>query len=79
MRTVQVLGDTAKVPSMFEPFAFSAKVPSMSRCARLDVLDLVQHVMARGIDGATIFRNDKDRGEFLLRRGQRAAKAPLET
>jgi len=33
----------------------------MPRTARLDVLGVVQHVMARGLDGQEIFRAEKDR------------------
>lgn len=39
----------------------------MPRSARLDFLDVVQHVMARGIEGSTIFHNNADRKEFLRR------------
>ena len=35
--------------------------------ARLDVLGVVQHVMARGIEGAAIFRDEKDRETFLAK------------
>jgi putative transposase len=39
----------------------------MPRSARLDVPELVHHVMARGIEGCDIFRNDSDKHSFLLR------------
>lgn len=39
----------------------------MPRNARLDVPNLVHHVMARGIDGCDIFQNDTDRYSFLQR------------
>jgi putative transposase len=39
----------------------------MPRSARLDVPDVLQHVMARGIEGRNIFRDAKDRQAFLKR------------
>lgn len=39
----------------------------MPRQARLDIPGLVYHVMARGIDGQSIFRDDDDREGFLTR------------
>jgi len=39
----------------------------MPRGARLDVPNVLQHVMARGIEGREIFRDRKDREEFLRR------------
>ena len=39
----------------------------MPRSARLDVLGVVQHVMARGIEGREIFGGDRDREAFLDR------------
>jgi len=39
----------------------------MPRNARLDIPYLVHHVMARGIEGCDIFRNDSDRYSFLRR------------
>jgi putative transposase len=39
----------------------------MPRSARLDVPDVLQHVMARGIEGRDIFRDKKDREAFLKR------------
>ena len=39
----------------------------MPRQPRLDLPGLVHHVMARGIEGQDIFRNDDDREAFLKR------------
>jgi putative transposase len=39
----------------------------MPRQARLDAPGTLHHVMARGIEGTTIFRSDKDRDDFLDR------------
>ena len=39
----------------------------MPRSARLDVPNVLQHVMARGIEGREIFRDKRDREEFLRR------------
>ena len=39
----------------------------MLRRARLDFPNLLHHVMARGIEGGVIFRDTKDREEFLRR------------
>jgi putative transposase len=39
----------------------------MPRQPRLDAVDLLQHVMARGIERREIFRDDKDRKSFLDR------------
>ena len=39
----------------------------MPRQARLDVPGLLQHVMARGIVRRKIFKDNKDRKEFLER------------
>ncbi|WP_025321168.1 transposase [Deferrisoma camini] len=39
----------------------------MPRTARLDVLGVLQHVMARGIDGYAIFQDERDRKAFLER------------
>jgi len=41
----------------------------MPRLARLDAPGLLQHVMARGIEGREIFKDDKDRKSFLDRLG----------
>ena len=37
----------------------------MPRQARLDAPGTLHHVMIRGIDGANIFEDDKDREHFL--------------
>lgn len=42
-------------------------MPAMPRQARLDVAGVVHHVMARGIEGREIFRDEKDREGFLAR------------
>ncbi|RLE03948.1 MAG: hypothetical protein DRJ13_03985 [Bacteroidetes bacterium] len=39
----------------------------MPRKARIDAVDAVQHIMARGIEGRIIFRNDSDRSNFIER------------
>jgi REP element-mobilizing transposase RayT len=39
----------------------------MPRQARLDAPGTLHHVMVRGIDGITIFRDDRDREDFLAR------------
>jgi hypothetical protein len=39
----------------------------MPRQPRLDAPGALHHVMGRGIDGVTIFRNRKDREDFLER------------
>jgi len=39
----------------------------MPRQARLDAPGALHHVMGRGIEGISIFRNDKDREDFLKR------------
>jgi len=45
----------------------------MPRRARLDFPGLLHHVMARGIEGAVIFRDNEDREEFLRRLSQNVA------
>lgn len=47
----------------------------MPRGPRLDAPGALHHVMARGIEGARIFRSDTDREEFLRRLGEQAAVA----
>ncbi len=42
----------------------------MPRQPRLDIPGLVHHVMARGIEGREIFRDDRDRETFLERLGE---------
>jgi len=39
----------------------------MPRSSRLDAPGALHHVMSRGIDGVKIFRNRKDREDFLER------------
>lgn len=39
----------------------------MPRAARLDAVGVLHHVMARGIEKRPIFRDDRDRDDFLLR------------
>jgi putative transposase len=39
----------------------------MPRQARLDIPGFVYHVMARGIEGREVFRNESDRKLFLRR------------
>lgn len=39
----------------------------MPRKARIDAVDAVQHIMARGIEGRNIFRNNTDRADFVER------------
>ncbi len=46
----------------------------MPRKARLDVEGTLHHVMARGIERGSIFRNDDDRQRFLERLGQLSEK-----
>ncbi len=41
----------------------------MSRLPRLDAPGLIHHVMARGIQGPSLFRNEEDRNNFLHRLG----------
>jgi putative transposase len=42
----------------------------MPRSARLDVPNVIQHVMARGIEGRPVFRDAKDCREFVRRLGE---------
>ena len=46
----------------------------MPRQARLDAPGTLHHVMIRGIEGITIFRDDDDRKDFLFRVGNLAEK-----
>ncbi|MFC1840548.1 hypothetical protein ACFL1N_13270 [Thermodesulfobacteriota bacterium] len=39
----------------------------MLRTARLDAPGVLHHVMIRGIEGKKIFRNNKDRNDFIER------------
>ena len=41
----------------------------MPRGARLDIPGTLHHVMVRGIEQGSIFRDDSDRVEFLRRMG----------
>lgn len=44
----------------------------MPRNARLDAFGTLHHVMARGIERSSIFRNNRDREDFIDRLGRRA-------
>jgi putative transposase len=46
----------------------------MPRKSRIDAAGALHHIMARGIEGARIFRSDVDRGDFLNRLGGLAAE-----
>jgi REP element-mobilizing transposase RayT len=50
----------------------------MPRTARLDVPDVLQHVMARGIEGRDIFRDKKDREAFLKRLSDLVTKGDVQ-
>jgi REP element-mobilizing transposase RayT len=50
----------------------------MPRSARLDVPDVMQHVMARGIEGRDIFRDKKDREDFLRRLSDLVTKGNVQ-
>jgi REP element-mobilizing transposase RayT len=50
----------------------------MPRSARLDVPDVLQHVMARGIEGRDIFRDKKDREAFLKRLSDLVTKGNVQ-
>ena len=50
----------------------------MPRQARLDAPGTLHHVMARGIEGADIFRTDKDRNDFLVRLGEQCKAEALK-
>jgi len=39
----------------------------MPRSSRLDAPGVLHHIMIRGIERRNIFRNDKDREDFLVR------------
>ena len=39
----------------------------MPRQPRLDAPDVLHHVMVRGLERRTIFRDDTDRGDFVAR------------
>ena len=44
----------------------------MPRQARLDAPGTLHHVMIRGIERSDLFRDERDRGEFLSRIGELA-------
>jgi REP element-mobilizing transposase RayT len=50
----------------------------MPRTARLDVPDVLQHVMARGIEGRDIFHDTKDREAFLKRLSNLVTKGNVQ-
>jgi putative transposase len=50
----------------------------MPRTTRLDVPDVLQHVMARGIEGRDIFRDKKDREAFLKRLSDLVTKGNIQ-
>jgi len=50
----------------------------MPRQARLDVAEVLQHVMARGIEGRDIFRDTKDREAFLKRLSDLVTKGNVQ-
>ena len=50
----------------------------MPRSARLDIPDVLQHVMARGIEGREIFRDKKDRQAFLNRLSDLVTKGNVQ-
>jgi len=41
----------------------------MPRKSRIDTPGALHHIIARGIDSKNIFKDDKDRGDFLERLG----------
>ena len=45
----------------------SAYPGAMPRGPRLDAPGVLHHVMARGIEGRALFRDDRDRAEFVRR------------
>ncbi len=46
----------------------------MPRQARLDARGVLHHVMARGIEQGLIFRDDRDRDDFVRRLSELAEK-----
>lgn len=50
----------------------------MPRTARLDVPDVLQHVMARGIEGRDIFHDTRDREAFLKRLSNLVTKGNVQ-
>ena len=49
----------------------------MPRQARLDAPNTLHHVMVRGIERTTIFRDDRDRADFVARLGGLVAQGAL--
>ena len=49
----------------------------MSRQARLDAPGTLHHVMVRGIERTALFRDDRDRADFVARVAQLAERGPL--
>lgn len=47
----------------------------MPRKSRIDAAGALHHIMARGIEGSLIFRNDSDRDDFLNRLGELTREA----
>jgi REP element-mobilizing transposase RayT len=47
----------------------------MPRKSRIDAAGALHHIMARGIEGSLIFRNDSDRDDFLSRLGELTREA----
>jgi len=48
----------------------------MPRQPRLDVPEVLRHVMVRGISRTSLFRDDQDRADFLARRAAQGALSP---
>jgi putative transposase len=46
----------------------------MSRQARLDIPGALHHIMVRGINKSTIFKDEQDKARFLERLGQNVSK-----
>jgi hypothetical protein len=51
--------------------------PRMLRQAHLDALGALHHMMARGIERATIFRDDQDRGDLVVRLADLVKRGPV--
>src|SRR5512139_1561836 len=51
----------------------------MPRGPRLDAPNTLHHVMVRGIEGRSIFRDDRDREDFVRRLGEVAVAKDLTT
>jgi len=65
-----VMGDVALNVKLLYPM-------SMPRGPRLDALGVLHHVMVRGIEGRPIFRDDRDRDDFVQRLATLAPAAGL--